>query len=78
MIRDSAANLYGTTTSGGAPNCGVVCKLDAGGNENLLYSFTCLWEGNAPYGGVILDSAGNLYGTTLRGGQYTHGVVYKI
>jgi uncharacterized repeat protein (TIGR03803 family) len=78
VIRDSAGNLYGTTNFGGSANAGVVYKLDAAGHETVLFSFTGGADGGVPYAGVILDSAGNLYGTTVRGGQTGAGVVYKL
>jgi uncharacterized repeat protein (TIGR03803 family) len=89
VIRDSAGNLYGTATGGGKTGClsdagcGVVFKLDAAGNETVLYSFTGGADGGNPYAGVIRDSAGNLYGTASWGGdfsgcKYGCGVVYKL
>jgi uncharacterized repeat protein (TIGR03803 family) len=79
---DSAGNLYGTTILGGAGSQnsipdGVVFKLDAAGNFSVLYSFTGLSDGGEPKGGVVLDAAGNLYGTTYLGGL-NYGVVFKI
>jgi uncharacterized repeat protein (TIGR03803 family) len=73
VILDAEGNLYGTTTSGGGSGCGgsgcgVVFKLSKTGKEKVLHSFTGSPDGAFPYGGVILDSAGNLYGTTNRGG----------
>ena len=68
VIRDSAGNLYGTTSSGGTANAGVVYKLDTAGHEMVLYNFTGGTDGNEPLAGVIRDSAGNLYGTTAYGG----------
>jgi uncharacterized repeat protein (TIGR03803 family) len=76
VIRDSAGNLYGTTYLGGAADRGVVYKLDTGGHETVLYSFTGGADGSGPYAGVIRDSAGNLYGTTGSGAG--PGVVYKL
>ena len=78
VIRDSAGSLYGTTRVGGASNQGVVYRLDATGHETALYSFTGGADGAHPYAGLILDSAGNLYGTTYRGGPANAGVVYKV
>jgi uncharacterized repeat protein (TIGR03803 family) len=78
VIRDSAGNLYGTTTSGGAAGRGVVYKVTMSGNETVLYSFTGGADGDGPYAGVIRDAAGNLYGTTYGGGAANAGVVYKL
>ena len=78
VILDSAGNLFGTAASGGTANKGVVYKLDTAGQETVLYSFTGGADGRYPTAGVILDSAGNLYGTTYFGGTGSHGVVYKL
>src|ERR1039458_9600618 len=78
LIRDSAGNLYGTTYQGGKANAGVVYGVDAAGQEKVLYSFTGLAEGGNPYGGVVPDSAGNLYGTTSARGTSGYGVVFKL
>jgi uncharacterized repeat protein (TIGR03803 family) len=78
VIRDSAGNLYGTTFYGGALSHGAVYKLDAAGQETVLYSFTGGADGGYPVAGVILDSAGNLYGTTGAGGTANFGVVYEV
>ncbi len=83
LIADSAGNLYGTTTYGGAgfPNsatCGVVFKINPAGQATVLYNFACGADGAQPTGTLALDSAGNLYGTTLRGGAANVGVVYMI
>ncbi len=79
LIMDSAGNLYGTTQFGGVtscssgsfvpPGCGTVFKLDPSGHETVLYSFTLTnGDGANPAAGLIMDSAGNLYGTTQLGG----------
>ena len=89
VIRDSAGNLYGTTDFGGTDGYGVVYKVDASGRETVLYDFTDGADGANPYAGVIRDSAGNLYGTTLYGGNVAAcpatfftpagcGVVFKL
>src|SRR5580658_1734922 len=75
---DSAGNLYGTAYAGGAANAGVVYKVELSGEETVLYSFTGGADGANPYGGVIRDSSGNLYGTTYNGGGSKAGVVYKL
>ena len=104
LVADSAGNLYGSTFSGanfascevytGVPGCGVVFKLTPGAHgtwkETVLYTFTGGNDGAIPVGGVILDSAGDLYGTTKYGGDKKPanchttglvpgcGVVYKL
>jgi uncharacterized repeat protein (TIGR03803 family) len=82
---DSAGNLYGTAEFGGEGSQtglqeGVVFKVDAAGSFSLLHSFTGLSDGGNPDGGVVLDQAGNLYGTTNSGGfgDPGAGVVFKI
>lgn len=80
LVRDSTGNLYGTTFYGGANSLGVVFKLDTSNNETVLHSFAGGSDGANPYGGVIRDSAGNLYGTTTAGGSPTCqcGIVFKV
>lgn len=81
VIRDSDGNLYGTTFQGGTGcggGCGVVYKVDPSGAENVLYNFTGGADGELPQAGVIRDSAGNLFGTTIQGGSNFAGVVYKL
>jgi uncharacterized repeat protein (TIGR03803 family) len=85
VIRDSVGNLYGTTESGGAESvgsdpycCGVVYKLDPTGNEKVLYSFKGTPDAATPQTGLIADSEGNLYGTTINGGTAGSGAVYKL
>ncbi len=82
VIFDRAGNLYGTTVGGGTGNCGTVYKLSPSGSGNwtktTLYNFQCTSDGSAPYGGLIFDSAGNLYGTTNFGGANMVGTVYEL
>jgi len=83
LIFDGAGNLYGTTISGGASSnrAGTVFKLTRSGTrwtETLLHSFTGGKDGSQPYASVILDDAGNVYGTTLTGGAHGAGVVFEI
>jgi len=78
LTRDSAGNLYGTTYSGGAANLGVVFKLSPSGTYKVLHSFTGGSDGANPCAGVTIGPAGNLYGTTNRGGSANAGVVYEV
>jgi uncharacterized repeat protein (TIGR03803 family) len=87
LIMDASGNLYGTTVEGGGHDSGVVFKLAPNQSRtawtySVLYSFcsqvNCV-DGAFPVSGVIADSAGNLYGTTLGyGGGWGAGVVYQL
>jgi uncharacterized repeat protein (TIGR03803 family) len=74
--------LYGTADGGGIFGYGTVFKLAQGANGkwtfSVLHSFKNGSDGGYPYGGVILDSLGNLYGTAITGGADNDGVAYKI
>jgi len=88
LVFDAAGNLYGTTSQGGAYSFGVVFKLAPQPNGtwkySVLYSFGNGTDGKNPFGGVIFDSAGNLYGTTSGGGTTTTfcaggcGIAYEL
>ncbi len=78
LVRDSAGNLYGTASTGGAYNSGAVFKVNASSKESLLYSFTGGTDGGTPAFGLIRDSVGDLYGTTAGGGNGGGGVLYKL
>ena len=73
LLFDAAGNLYGTTEGGGTHGSGTVFKLTHSGSnwtEQILYSFLGgAQDGVAPSDGVVLDSSGNLYGTTPYGGS---------
>jgi uncharacterized repeat protein (TIGR03803 family) len=86
LVQDAAGNLYGTTFGGGTYLQGTVFKLDPKtGTHTVLYSFTGGADGSLPSAGVVLDSAGNIYGTTAEGGlipcpedPFGCGVVFKL
>jgi uncharacterized repeat protein (TIGR03803 family) len=78
VIRDSNGNLYGTTFGGSRYGLGTVFTFTAAGHLTTLHSFRGGTDGEVPYGGVIRDAKGNLYGTTWYGGKYNAGIVYKI
>ncbi len=86
LVRDKAGNLYGTTTGGGIYGQGAVFKLDATGQETVLYCFTGGDGRGTPGARLLRDNAGNLYGTTQYGGDLSCsvsfppgcGVVFKL
>ena len=99
LVFDAAGNLYGTTSTGGSNNtycqpfngCGVVFELSPSASgtwtETVLYTFTGP-DGAIPQSALTFDSTGNLYGTTLYGGNLTDcsgsfypggcGVIFKL
>ena len=75
LTLDQSGNLYGTTEFGGAYSEGTVFELsflNGKWKEKVLHSFN-FNEPYIPLGGVIFDSAGNLYGTTSAGGSFAGG-----
>jgi uncharacterized repeat protein (TIGR03803 family) len=87
LVFDGSGNLYGTTSEGGTQNLGAVFELSPSGggwSESVLYSFAGSSAGQYPFGGLIFDGSGNLYGTTSGGGSAAPtcgtgcGVVYEL
>jgi uncharacterized repeat protein (TIGR03803 family) len=90
LISDNKGDLFGTTTYGGSTNCtagyggcGVVFELSPNGSggydETILHDFTSSnGDGANPFGGLIFDQKGNLYGTTFAGGANSTGTVYEL
>jgi hypothetical protein len=88
VIADKAGNLYGTTNNGGtgscALGCGTVFELTPpavpGGTwtELLLYSFQGGNDGGQALCTLVMDKAGNLYGTATEGGSFGYGVVFEL
>ena len=90
VVMDASGNLYAVAYAGGTGtgcyygSCGLVFKLDPSGNRTILHSFSGT-DGQLP-NSLTIDSAGNLYGTTLGGGKVTKkcsyyagcGTVFKL
>lgn len=92
VILDSQGNLYGTTAGGGSTSsvcianggnegCGVVFKLKLNSTGTwtyrILHSFN-FSDGAFPYGSLVFDALGNLYGTARSGGTYGGGIVFEL
>lgn len=84
---DSAGNIYGTTESGGHLDYGAVWELTpvtsgqkrAAWTEKILHYFRGYQNSPSfPQGGVVLDAAGNIYGTSGAGGYYQRGTIYEL
>jgi uncharacterized repeat protein (TIGR03803 family) len=85
LINDNHGNVYGTTTAGGGYGYGSVYELtpptDSGGKwtENVIHSFQgSSSDRETPVAALVIDSAGNLYGTTVSGGIENSGTVFEM
>jgi len=84
LVFDAAGkNLFGTTQYGGASSQGTVFELSNSGGtwkETVLHTFDDISgsDGYYPYGTLVFDAAGNLYGTTLYGGTFGGGKVFQL
>jgi uncharacterized repeat protein (TIGR03803 family) len=83
LIRDAEGNLYGTAQAGGSDNncvfgCGMVYKIDAAGNQTVLYDFAGGNNGAYPIAALARDESGNLYGTTQGNGSFNLSVIFRL
>jgi uncharacterized repeat protein (TIGR03803 family) len=81
LVFDKTGNIFGTTIGGGDFHEGTVYELspsNGGWTEKVIYSFQVEPDGNNPEAGLSLDSAGNLYGTTVAGGDNRYGTVFEL
>ena len=83
LVIDSAGDLYGNTDEGGGTGCGgagcgTVFEISPTGQETILHIFTGTPDGANPQSGLVKDTEGNLYGTTLSGGASNYGAVFRV
>jgi uncharacterized repeat protein (TIGR03803 family) len=78
LVLDAQGNLYGATSNGGAYDQGMIFKVAQTGEETVLYAFAGGSDGAAPWGSLVFDGKGNLYGTTTAGGEYGQGTVFEL
>lgn len=81
IVLDASGRMYGTTFYGGAYGYGTVFRMtpNSTGTIKILHSFgDHEGDGNHPYAGVVLDQSGNIYGTTVFGGEFNRGTVFKV
>jgi uncharacterized repeat protein (TIGR03803 family) len=81
LVRDSAGNLYGTTSEGGLGS-GTIFKLSPVGggqwSESVVHAFAGPPDGGFSYNGMVVDLFGNFYGATVHGGTTDDGCVYQF
>ncbi len=78
LVQDANGNLYGVALQGGKNNLGTVFKLAKNGQFTVLHSFAGGREGSGPQGGLLIDDAGNLFGSAVNGGDSGNGTVFEI
>ena len=82
LIFDQSGNLYGAGSDGGTGGDGTVFELSPSGGGwtfSVLYNFTSpIGAQCGPWAGLVMDAAGNLYGTTYCDGVYGHGSVFEL
>lgn len=82
LIMPAKGTLYGTAIESGPDDGGTAFELVRGKKQQwtakVLHAFGASGDGNAPYGGVVADKKGNLYGTTVFGGANNAGIVYEL
>ena len=90
LFMDKSGNIFGTTLFGGNGTCqfgcGTIYRLDTAGTLRVLHSFSGGSDGSQPFGPLVRDAAGNLYGVAKSGGdlscpeflQSGCGVVFKL
>ncbi len=88
LLIDRGGNILGVATVGGEHGAGTIFRLSPSQSETsvtgvtwtlkTLYSFKGEPDGVFPYGGLVRDKWGNLYGTTYYGGEHGDGTIYKL
>jgi uncharacterized repeat protein (TIGR03803 family) len=80
LIADRRGNLYGLNLPGGdfTDHGGNIFKIAPSGKETTLYTFTGGADGGLPFGQLLRDEEGNLYGTTWQGGANNLGTIFKL
>jgi uncharacterized repeat protein (TIGR03803 family) len=78
LLMDGSGNLYGTTSEGGADGDGIVFELAKGSSTIIALASFNGDNGSNPQASLIVDAAGNLYGTTYGGGASGDGTVFEV
>ena len=82
VVFDSQGNLFGMTRTGGTTDCGTIYELTPNGsggwNESVIWNFDNNVDGCQPYGTLLIDNLGNLYGTTSSSAGLTFGTAFEL
>src|SRR5579863_9414409 len=81
LVQGTDGNFYGTTDEGGNFGFGTAFRLTPAGSLTTLHSFcqgsNCA-DGINPTAGLVLGTDGNFYGTTVRGGRFNAGTIFRM
>jgi uncharacterized repeat protein (TIGR03803 family) len=82
LVQATDGNFYGTTIHGGASGacptgCGTIYRITSSGELTSLHSFEST-DGTSPFGELVEDTNGSLYGTTASGGTLDYGTVFSL
>jgi uncharacterized repeat protein (TIGR03803 family) len=82
LVQATDGDLYGTTDLGGANGSnGTVFKITPSGTLTMLYSFCSqsgCTDGINPHAGLVQDTNGDFYGTTVDGGTNNNGTLFRL
>jgi uncharacterized repeat protein (TIGR03803 family) len=78
LLDTAAGNLYGAASRGGTSENGILFKISKNGTYTILHRFNGRNDGSAPNGGLVLDEAGNLFGTAQTGGRGGDGTAFAM
>jgi uncharacterized repeat protein (TIGR03803 family) len=78
VLQGRDGNFYGTTTAGGSNFNGAAFSVTATGALTVVHSFAGMSDGYSPLARLLQTTDGNLYGTTMYGGAFNHGTVFRI
>src|SRR5262249_8863874 len=78
LLQSPDGNYLGTTSAGGTSNAGTIIRMTPSGVRNVLYSFNGSSDGATPAGELLQANDGNFYGTTVYGGTYNQGTVFRF
>jgi len=78
LLQAVDGNFYGVTQSGGAAGAGTLFKFSLDGTLTTLVSFPNTNGGFEVHAGLVQDADGNFYGTSIAGGAYGQGTLFRI
>jgi uncharacterized repeat protein (TIGR03803 family) len=78
LVMNSSGDLFGTTLVGGPNNAGTLFEVTHGSNTFTMLAAFDVSNGAAPFDGLVMNSSGDLFGTTYYGGPNNDGTVFEL